>query len=138
MAAEIGAHDEKARVLEGIAMYLPDQKRLTTAREEALALARSSGSERVQTEYMRQFTEALMKLAGATRLEDIVGDSPDARALATIAPLLLPEEAADVWKKAITAMSESEILEFITTMPDKIARETIALIARRAAATWSP
>lgn len=132
MAAAIAADHEKARALAGIARHLPDQDRLATARE-ALTLARSAGSERVQTEYLRQFTEGLMKLAGATRIEDIVADTPDARALAAIAALLPPGEAAGIWEEAITLMSGSEILDFIRTMPEPIARDAIAAIVHRSA-----
>jgi hypothetical protein len=136
MAAEIAAHHEKARALAGMARYLPDQERLAAARE-ALVLARSTGSERVQTAYMQRFAEGLMRLAGATRFEDIVQDAPEARALATIAPLFPPDEAPGIWQQAIEAMSESEVLEFITAMPDNIARDTIELIGRRAVIDYS-
>jgi hypothetical protein len=136
MTAGMTADHEKARALAGIARYLPDQDRLTTARE-ALTLARSVGHERVQTEYLRRFSEALMRLAGATRFEDIVADTPDTRALATAAALLPAEEAAGVWTEAVKIMSGPEILDFIHTMPDAIARDAITSIIRRSADNYS-
>jgi hypothetical protein len=136
MAAGIAAHHEKARALAGIAAYLPEHERLATARE-ALTLARSVGDERVQTEYHRRFAEALMKLVGATRFGDIVADTPDARALATIADFFPPEEATGVWHEAIEIMSGPEILDFVHTMPDTIARDAIASIVRRSADDYS-
>jgi hypothetical protein len=136
MAAALTAHHEKARALAGIASYLPEQDKMTTA-HEALALARTTGNERVQTEYQRQFAEALMKLVGATRFDDIVADSPDARTLATVASLLPAEEAGDLWEEAVTAMSGSEILDFVQAMPNDIAHHAIASIARRSADDYS-
>jgi len=132
MAMTRTAHHEKAQALAGIARYLPDPDQMATARE-ALALARSTGSERVRTDYMRQFTEVLMKLAGATRVEDIVSDSPDAWTLATVAQLLPPGEAAEVWEETIAVMSGSELRDFVTVMPDDVARDAIVSIAGRLA-----
>ena len=136
MTASMTAGHEKARALAGIAKYLPDHERLSAVRE-ALALARSVGHERVQTEYQHRFAEALIRLAGATRFDDIVADTPDRRALATIAALLPAEEAAGVWREAIDIMPGPEILDFIDTMPGPVARDAIASIIRRSADSHS-
>jgi hypothetical protein len=72
-------------------------------------------------------------MTGATTVEDFLADQADARTMAIVASILPAEEAAPVWEAAIGSMFDSEIMDFVTLMPDRIARDAATSIARRSA-----